>query len=528
MCSIGAATVTLATPAAATSPDDEQRALEQLLLDSVRGAHFEQVVDYGPIEGLCPAGSGCPETAPTIAATPNVDVAVIELDDKGRAVAAANVLLSRDHPDGIVVPIDLDRGPAGSYGVSSVRWRRWDMARFDGGTFDEETGQRVTTMAWDAPYSPADDLLAGREQAAVSFLSPYPASLFKVIVAFRIMRLVDMKQLSLNDRVPPPPAPAAATPSTTAPLPTTGSATPAPPTGSAPATPTTEPASPALTPQRAERADRTDAAQATVHAGRIGETPGQRVRDAMFAMMTYSDNESARGLLRLLHQRNDLPAMHAELRELGLGTLQINGTNPATGGNWQPGSISMTSMDTARLLWLIEQDSGELWTRPDGKAVQASLLSPKSRAYLQGLLADQAYQEALATTIFCGKEGVRPGIPATEPRRWINPSDGTVTVDGYFYGNDVRPCNAAAEVTFDHKTGLTWNYGADAGIVQQLKGKPERHYVISFISNLGYRYVDSSFANRRSTPCEDPVSPICFAQQIPTMAQQIDAGLRDR
>ncbi|MEZ5261933.1 MAG: hypothetical protein R2755_09165 [Acidimicrobiales bacterium] len=40
--------------------------------------------------------------------------------------------------------------------------------------------------------------------------------------------------------------------------------------------------------------------------------------------------------------------------------------------------------------------------------------------------------------------------------------------------------------------------------------------------------MDSSFANRRSTPCEDPVSPICFAQQIPTMAQQIDAGLRDR
>ncbi len=30
-------------------------------------------------------------------------------------------------------------------------------------------------------------------------MAPYPASLFELIVAFRIMRLVDMGQLSLDD-----------------------------------------------------------------------------------------------------------------------------------------------------------------------------------------------------------------------------------------------------------------------------------------------------------------------------------------
>ena len=100
---------------------------------------------------------------------------------------------------------------------------------------------------------------------------------------------------------------------------------------------------------------------------------------------------------------------------------------------------------------------------------------------------------------------------------------------GFFYDNDVRPCNAAAEVTFDHKTGLTYNYGADAGIVRSIAGKPGRHYVISFISSLGYRYVDESFAERTTTtPCEDATSPICYTQQIPVMAKLIDDGLAAR
>src|ERR671926_1089484 len=109
----------------------------------------------------------------------------------------------------------------------------------------------------------------------------------------------------------------------------------------------------------------------------------------MDAMITYSDNDSARALLKLLWDRNDLPAMHAELRSLGLGTLQINGTDPATGRHWYPGQIHMTSMDTARLLWLIEGGAGTLWKRPDGRPVSSSILSTTSRSYLKGLLDQQ-------------------------------------------------------------------------------------------------------------------------------------------
>ena len=235
---------------------------------------------------------------------------------------------------------------------------------------------------------------------------------------------------------------------------------------------------------------------AAVAAAAEGET--RTIRDWMDPMITVSSNHATRAMLKLLHDRNDLPAMHAELRGLGLGTLQINGTNPGTGGNWQPGSIHMTSLDTARLLWLIEGGSGTLWLRPDGQPVLASLLSPGSRAFLKSLLDDQAFHEALSTGSLCGKANVRPGIPALVPARWINP-DGTETAGGFPYGQDVRPCNAAAEVVFGHKTGLTFNYGSNAGIVRSLPGQPERRYVISFISSLGYRYTDPAFASRART-----------------------------
>ena len=107
------------------------------------------------------------------------------------------------------------------------------------------------------------------------------------------------------------------------------------------------------------------------------------------------------------------------------------------------------------------------------------------------------------------------------PARWINP-DGTETAGGFPYGQDVRPCNAAAEVVFGHKTGLTFNYGSNAGIVRSLPGKPERRYIISFIASLGYRYTDPVFAGRSTYPCYDAVGPICYTQRIPAIARQLD------
>jgi hypothetical protein len=81
-------------------------------------------------------------------------------------------------------------------------------------------------------------------------------------------------------------------------------------------------------------------------------------------------------------------------------------------------------------------------------------------------------------------------------------------------------------VVFGHKTGLTFNYGSDAGIVRSLPGKPDRRYIISFIASLGYRYVDPAFASARSYPCYEPVGAICYTQRIPAMARHVDDYLR--
>jgi hypothetical protein len=492
------ATTSPGSSASAQTGPEALSPLEAQMLQAVRDARFDETIDFGPFEDVCPGASFCPVPARPIPYMPNVDVAVITLNSDGQAVDVANVLLSRDYPDGIVVPIDRGGGPAGSYGTSSVRWRRWDIDRYNGGTFDQQTGEQLTSKGWtdNPPLTADDDIVDDRDGAPFQFMAPYPASLFKVIVAFRIMRLVDAGQLSLKQKYT--------------------------------YVPTGEP----LPSAAAKGEEEMDARPLHGRAPRVTPKPApggaetRTIGDWMEPMITVSDNRSARALLKLLHDRNDLPAMHAELRDLGLGTLQINGTNPTNGRNWQPGQIHMTSLDTARLLWLIDGGAGTLWTRADGGPVLASMLSDNSRAYLKSLLDDQGFHEVLSTPNLCGAPNVEPGIPARVPTRWINPSDGTVTVDGFPYGQDVRPCNDAAEVVFGHKTGLTFNYGSNAGIVRSVPGKPERRYVISFIASLGYRYTDDAFASRTSYPCYEAVGPICYTQRIPALAKQLDDFLK--
>ncbi len=483
-------------PVSGAQAKSQMQLTAQMIL-AMRAAQFDQTIDFGPFEDVCPGASFCPVPARPVKHLPNVDLAIIELDAQGHAISAANVLLSRDYPGGFPVPIDRVAGPAGTYGASLVRWRRWDIDRYNGGTFSQEDGHQLTTKGWtnNPPLTSADDIVPGRSPTPVQFMSPYPASLFKLIVAFRIMRLVDVGQLTLD------------TPYTYNPV----------------------------AAQLAAEAARSDQplqdhgppARERLAVAAPSAAPGETraIRDWMDPMITYSDNYAARALLKLLHDRNDLGAMHAELRDMGLATLQINGTNPVTGGNWQPGSIHMTALDTARLLWLIDGGQGTLWLRPDGQPVLASMLSDPSRAYLKSLLGDYGFHEALDTSSLCDKANVRPGIPALVPARWINP-DGTETAGGYPYGQDVRPCNATAEVTFAHKTGLTFNYGSDAGIVRSMPGRPQRHYVIAFLSSLGYRYTDPAFASRTTYPCYDAVGAICYTQRIPGMAKQLDDFLR--
>ena len=95
-------------------------------------------------------------------------------------------------------------------------------------------------------------------------------------------------------------------------------------------------------------------------------------------------------------------------------------------------------------------------------------------------------------------------------------------MDNLNYGVDIRATNAHAEVSFAHKTGLTFNYGSDAGIVTSLPGQPFRHYIVAFFGNLGYRYTDEVFAARTNYPAFDDVSPISYTQRIPSLGKAID------
>jgi hypothetical protein len=431
--------------------------LETAVLEAVRSAKFDAVFDFGPAneDRSVPPGS-----ATRIACTPNVDVAVIQLDASGGLAASANVLLSRDYPEGKVVPVD------GNTCASVVRFRCWDIDRWNGGTFDPDTGHRLTRKGWtnDPPLTIADDLVADRIDAPLQFMAPYPASLFKVMVAFHVMRMVDAGLVTLD------------TPFTYA-------------------TPDTR--------------DETRA-----------------LRRWMDPMITHSDNHATRALLQMLHQSEHLEVMNREFRELGLETLQINGTRASDGYGWQPGQIHMTALDTARLLWLIDGPPGRLWNRPDGAPVTADFLSGESRKQLKQLLGEQALNEALSTSNLPGVPHVRPGIPSVVAPRWIDPTNGTVNAHGINFGADVRAGNAQAEVTFAHKSGLTYNYGSDAGIVKSLPGQPFRHYIIAIFTNLGYRYVDEVFADRTRSPYADPVSPVSYTQRIPALGRAIDDAVK--
>jgi hypothetical protein len=437
--------------------------LEAALLEAVRAQHFDEVVDFGPVEGACPGASWCPSPAPPIAHTPNIDLAVIALDRAGRPRAAADVLLSRDYPHGIGVPIGDDLG------TDDVRWRRWNPDRWNGGTFSEADGSRTSTVGWkdNPPFTADDDIVPGRERAPIEFMAPYPASTFKLLVAFHTLRLVDRGTVALDDpyRYDPPDGP-----------------------------PTT-----------------------------------RTTREFLDRMITESDNDSAKALIKQLHDLGEMERLNAGLRELDLGTLQVRGTDPASGANWSIGKITMTSLDTARLLLLVNGSPGTLWRTPAGKPVRADVLSADSRHLLFRLLAEQGWNDILTTSNWCGRSYPTAGIPSLVADRWVDPRTGTVTVAGKEFGQDVRPCNDAAEVAFAHKTGFTYNYLSDAGIVRPLPGEDGDGYVVVMLSNLGYRYADPRQAGVTKPVCgDDPAKDrgVCYTEKFAALGRAVDDILR--
>jgi hypothetical protein len=360
--------------------------------------------------------------AATIHQQPQVDVTVMELGPHGRPLSSGTVLMSPQYKDGVIVPVDRN------FHTDSVRYRLWD------------TGQ------WDADNGHGTiDTVPGRENAPIDFMSPYPASIVKLMVGFGLLRLVDSGAVHLSDTY-------------------------------------------AYTPTKPS--DRCEGATTRT----IGEFFDR--------MITISDNGAACALIKVMHEHGGVDGLNQMFQDMGLETLQLKGTDPAN-GDWSP-SISMSSLDTAKLLALINGVSGPAWIAPNGKPVTSDVLSKSSREYFMKELGDQGWNNVLSTTNYCGYTYPTAGIPQRISERWIG-ADGTVTVnndpDDGKYAYPVKPCQDAAEVTFAHKTGLTAFAAGDAGIVRSLPGKPRRSYIIVSFSNLGWRYIDT---NR---PTDPPVRP---------------------
>lgn len=270
--------------------------LETVLLAAVRAAHFEKVVDFGAGNEDRPVKAGLHSPAQIIAHAPNVEVAVIEFDAAGRMADRACVLLSRDYPDGTIVPLDRDSGAN-----NAVRFLRWDIERSDGGAYSSNDGHRLTTKGWtdDPPLTEGDEILPECANTQYQFMAPYPASLFKIMVAFHIMRMVDAGKITLDSDY--------------------------------------------------------------VYAIAGAKPLSHKIRYWLDLMITISDNGATAALLKMLHDNDEIAPMNQEFRELNLGTLQINGTDATDGLNWAPGQINMTAFDAARLFWIIDGGPGTLW-----------------------------------------------------------------------------------------------------------------------------------------------------------------------
>ncbi|HEY3629755.1 MAG TPA: serine hydrolase [Jatrophihabitantaceae bacterium] len=448
----GTLVVTASAPASGGTSPGGSAVLAAALRQAIDHQDFKNVLDTTPPDLSAPARRPAvapdkdaamdarprpinPAAAVPIHQTPNMDAAVIELDDHGRATASADVVLSPQYPHGQVVPLNRNMF------TDQVRYRWWDDYEWD---HNNGLGTR--------------DVLPGRENAPIDFDSPYPGSVFKLMVGFELMRLVDQGRVSM---------------------------------------------------------DATYDYRPTVPKDSCGGPTSKKIGTYFDEMITQSKNESACALVLMELNLGALDEMNAEYVHLGLPTLMMTQIDPNNGGHWTGGNMS--AVDAAKLLLLINGGSGVLWRAPDGTAVTRDVLSNASRQLYARTLLEQGHNDTLSTSNWCGRAYPAPGIPSVVAQRWINPAAGTVNVGGTYYGQDVRPCNAAAQVTMAHKTGWVDTTGADAAIVHSLPGKPKRNYIVVVFCNLGTDYID---VNRPADPAG--VYPVPLTEKYGQLGLSID------
>ncbi|WP_279582365.1 serine hydrolase [Fodinicola feengrottensis] len=185
---------------------------------------------------------------------------VVELATDGRPLSTADVLLSPRYPDGKVVPVDTNLA------TDQVRWRYWDDSEWD-----RQNGQG------------SRDVLPGLEKAPIDYMSPYPASILKLMVGYGILRLVDRGQLSL---------------------------------------------------------DQTYSYEPTLPDGFCGGSVSRKVRQFFDDMITVSSDASTCALIQVLRDHGGIDALNNQFTQLGMPTLKlVGGGSPArTWARWTPRS----------------------------------------------------------------------------------------------------------------------------------------------------------------------------------------------
>ncbi len=153
------------------------RPLADALLAAIAAQHFEHTADRQlagrPVEAL-----------------PSLDLAVVRFQ-AGREPEAANVLLSREHPRGLVARF--------APGLGAV-----DNLRFDADQRDA-AGDSVPWLPgadWSRPTWQPLWAAPGLAMDAPRFVAPYPASLLKLMVAVGLGLAVDAGRLGWDEALP--------------------------------------------------------------------------------------------------------------------------------------------------------------------------------------------------------------------------------------------------------------------------------------------------------------------------------------
>jgi hypothetical protein len=486
------------------------------LLRIIRAERFEEVIDFGPASTVskCPAEiPGCEYRTEPMGKErfPHLDLAIVAFQPRcARKAVYANVLFSRDFPNGIAAEFDKN-----SLGITNVRMRRWDQIRADGGIWSD-TAPHVTARpnAWSEPY-PAEDLLnRPSADARYDFMPPYPASVFKILVGLKTLDVLERRG----------------------------------------------PLSEQLQTRFNHPEDEQNLTQQQYLESMLQWSGNAATRGLVQQLHALGEIEQGadtdnNGFPDTAPKRNTLNEFYAKM---GLSTLQMNRTRST--GNWgkadnynlTEGSVhnlNMTSWDIARLLWLMSDgiytsgaESAQWNVEETGQPVPRDLLSIEARRVFWNVIEDGLWHEVLSNTELCGLPSGGPrGIPALMPLKWISGKTLRMPFGDFPFPNtadefnpadmhlpdDITPFQDNAEVRFAMKTGLTTSAGSQIGLVH---GIPERgfkrKYIVSFLSNLGSRFNDKDRLSADVTnPCYQ--SGFCYTKKIPAIGQKIDAFLKE-